>query len=1066
MKIGHKMIALSILLGLLAWIIDSVVDFLVFYDRPFWDLLLFDIPPHELYIRSILLAFLVLFGIIAFLGTVKFERTRQTLNLRNRAITSAVNGIIITRNSGEKDHPIIYVNPAFERISGYSSEEVLGLDCRFLQGEDKDQPELEIVRQALRQRLECQVVLRNYHKDGSMFWNELNISPVCDKEGKVTHYVGIISDITKRKKAEEALSNSEQRFRALAETATDAIISANSLGEIIFWNSAAQRIFGYSASEITGRPIIVIMPERYREAHLKALNQVIKTGKPGLEGKIVEFSGLKKDGTEFPMDLSVASWGTEEGFFFTAIIRDITERKQAENKIAMLAKFPSENTNPVLRISADGTVLYGNKASSALLDTWQCEVGKTLPVRWHQYVLDALNSSLLRHTEAQCNGLTFSLTFAPVVDSDYVNIYALDITDLKHAEAELRKSEEKYRLLFDSNPHPMWVYDVKTLKFLAVNDTAINSYGYSRDQFLAMTIKDIRPPEDVPALLDSILNIVPGVDFGGVWRHKKKDGTVFFVETIAHTLMFEDRPAEIVLSIDITERKLAEEKLVREQKLLRTLIDNMPDFIYVKDTEGRFVICNNAIANLRSVTSADQLIGTTDFDFFPKQLAEEYCADEQNILKTGQPLINKDEPNVDRDGNKLWILTTKVPLFEPDGSISGIVGVSRNITDRKHAEEERQKTEEQYRTLVETMNEGVGVVDKNFAFTYVNTKLCEMIGYAKDQMMGRHLIDFIHEDSKDFVKEQIVKRQRGEAERYEIAWKTKDGRKIYVLVSPRGLYDADGNFTGSLGVLTDITESRQAREERDKLMRTLASKNKELESILYVASHDLRSPLVNIQGFSHELSRNCDLIHSIIADKVAVMDIDNQVISALDKGIPEALNFIVTSANKMDLLLSGLLRLSRLGSEAIAIKQLDMNKMAANVAGAMEYQIKDVGATVDIESLPPCLGDPSQINQIFSNLLDNALKFLDDSRPGFIRISGKVENNQSIYCVEDNGIGIAPEYQDKIFETFHRLEPERTTGEGLGLTIVRRVLDRYNGNVWVESEPGKGSKFYVSLPRA
>ena len=143
-----------------------------------------------------------------------------------------------------------------------------------------------------------------------------------------------------------------------------------------------------------------------------------------------------------------------------------------------------------------------------------------------------------------------------------------------------------------------------------------------------------------------------------------------------------------------------------------------------------------------------------------------------------------------------------------------------------------------------------------------------------------------------------------------------------------------------------------------------------------------------------------------------------------------------------------------------------MNKMAANVAGAMEYQIKDVGATVDIESLPPCLGDPSQINQIFSNLLDNALKFLDDSRPGFIRISGKIENNQSIYCVEDNGIGIAPEYQDKIFETFHRLEPERTTGEGLGLTIVRRVLDRYNGNVWVESEPGKGSKFYVSLPWA
>ena len=148
------------------------------------------------------------------------------------------------------------------------------------------------------------------------------------------------------------------------------------------------------------------------------------------------------------------------------------------------------------------------------------------------------------------------------------------------------------------------------------------------------------------------------------------------------------------LQAEIIERKQAEDELVKEQKLLRTLIDNTPDFIYVKDTEGRYVICNNAIANLRGVTSPNQLIGKTDFEFFPKELADEYHADEQNIIKTGQPIINKDEPNVDMDGNKIWILTTKVPLYEADGSICGIVGVSRNITGRKHAEEQLQEAKD------------------------------------------------------------------------------------------------------------------------------------------------------------------------------------------------------------------------------------------------------------------------------------------------------------------------------------------------------------------------------------
>jgi signal transduction histidine kinase len=166
----------------------------------------------------------------------------------------------------------------------------------------------------------------------------------------------------------------------------------------------------------------------------------------------------------------------------------------------------------------------------------------------------------------------------------------------------------------------------------------------------------------------------------------------------------------------------------------------------------------------------------------------------------------------------------------------------------------------------------------------------------------------------------------------------------------------------------------------------------------------------------------------------------------------------------MDSLLSGLLRLSRLGRAALNMKQLDMNKLMSDVVASFEFQVKEMGATLEVEELPPCMGDETQINQVFSNLLDNALKFLDPSRPGVIKISGNEEKNQVVYCVKDNGIGIGEKDKETIFEIFRRLNPVDKPGEGLGLTIVRKILDRHEGRIWVESDLGKGSKFFAALP--
>ncbi|MHB8910297.1 MAG: sensor histidine kinase [Syntrophales bacterium] len=272
------------------------------------------------------------------------------------------------------------------------------------------------------------------------------------------------------------------------------------------------------------------------------------------------------------------------------------------------------------------------------------------------------------------------------------------------------------------------------------------------------------------------------------------------------------------------------------------------------------------------------------------------------------------------------------------------------------------------------------------------------------------------------------------------------------------------SYTSVENLQAEIAERVRVEEERAQLTAALATKNTELEQLVYVASHDLRSPLVNIDGYGRELAAAIEDLRRTLAGVPAAAEILPLVAPLLEADIPEALRFIRSSTSKMDALLKGLLRLSRSSRAALTIESLDMNELISNVVDSFEFQIREAGVALEVGDLPPCRSDALQVNQVFSNLLSNALKYLDAQRPGVIRISGRTEGKRSMYCVEDNGIGIAPEHLDKIFELFHRLDPKLCEGEGLGLTIVKQILDRLEGTIRVESDIGLGSRFSVALP--
>jgi signal transduction histidine kinase len=478
------------------------------------------------------------------------------------------------------------------------------------------------------------------------------------------------------------------------------------------------------------------------------------------------------------------------------------------------------------------------------------------------------------------------------------------------------------------------------------------------------------------------------------------------------------------------------------------------DAYLLLDRNLNLVDINDAGQRLFGV-SAEAALGKCILDVMPDIKKSDIYNKYRHIVETRESIII---PFKLKDTHLIMI------AFSINGHIGIIVS---DIVKPKLKEQSVRDAWEYAANIIDTIAEPLVVLDGELRVVSASLSFYNTFKVTPGETVGQFLYDLGNRQwdiprLRELLEDILPKHTT--IEEFEVEHRFPFIGRCLMRLNARRIYRKFNQSQFILLCIEDITKLKQEKRKYELLKSELVEKTKELEQIIYTTSHDLRSPLVNIQGFTRELEQSYKKFHAVLNSETVPPKLKRRLASALDGDFPLAFQHILASSAKMDSLLSGLLKLSRMGRANINIEKLDMNKLMPEVISTLEFQAGKTKATMEVENLPPCYGDETQINQVFSNLLGNALKFLDPKRRGAIRISGREEKGQVVYCVEDNGIGIAEKDKDAIFEIFHKLNPDDKRGEGLGLVIVKKILDRHGGKVWVESAPGKGSKFFVSLP--
>jgi len=633
----------------------------------------------------------------------------------------------------------------------------------------------------------------------------------------------------------------------------------------------------------------------------------------------------------------------------------------------------------------------------------------------------------------------------------------VDITARKQAEASLLESERRFRRTFELAGSGV-AHIGMDRRFLRVNRRLCEILGYPQDELLRLTGRQISHPDDLDVINAQRPRLYAGeIDSVRVEkRYLRKDGSIVWV---SFTMVVERDAAgkpqyEIAFFDDITARKQAEAALRESEERFRSVVDSANDGILVYDKQLNVIAGNLAAERILGLPLAN-IIGAAGFtSLLPCVHADgsPILPDERPTrltVKSGKPLTGQIVGIYRADGSMNWVSVNTGFLRRPgDTDWYGVVSTIGDITKQRHAEIALSASEALYRQTFELATAGIAHVDLSGRFMKVNRRLCEILGYGEQELIGRPVKEISHPEDRNLTDSQRMRVRSGEkpSVRFEKRYIRKSGAIVWVDLSVALACDASGVPQYEIALFDDITERKKAEAALREAHEELKRSNAELEQFAYVASHDLQEPLRMVSSYTQLLMRR-------YGDK-------------FDGDAKDFTAFIVDGATRMKQLIEDLLAYSRVGTRDRNFKPVEAESSLKRALTNLRAAIQDSGATVTQDKLPTIHCDEVQLAQLFQNLIGNALKFRKPDVAPAVHVGAAEQGAEWEFMVRDNGIGIEPQYFERIFMVFQRLHDKgEYPGTGIGLAIVKKVVERHGGRIWVQSQPGAGTTFHFTMPK-
>ncbi len=921
------------------------------------------------------------------------------------------------------------VNDRLCEIVGYAKEELLKKTFQDITHPNDIRPDLDLLQQLVSGKIDKYHMQKRYIRpDRSTVWVDLSVSLVRNEKNDPDYYISIIRDITDSIETSQEVINRENRLHSIFRAAPIGIgLVENRIIRQV--NDRLVEITGYSREEMVGRNARLLYPDEqeYEWVGREKYSQISKFGTGTVETRWKTKSGRVVDIllSSTPLDLNDIA----KGVTFTAL--DITETKNIQKQLSERLEFEK------LLSSVSG--MFMNLPGEMITD----KLREALELVKNTLGLERVNLYTYNPVEETLSIVNFNLIHSASgdgiepIDNDINKTYA------GRLNWYYEKLQQQDYLALNGLPDS-----------LPRNAEGEKDYAERHRIRSHLSISLIFEENFIGALtVDSITSDVHWSD-----------------ELVGRMKLLGDIFANCLARVKF------EERLRDTRSRYQALFDHAADAFMIMRGD-KFIDCNICAEKMFG-RSKEEITGKNPIELSPefqpgRGRSSDLAAEKISAAIRGEAQ-NFEWVHTRGDGSTFDAEVTLNRMDTEDEKL--LLAVVRDISDRKRTQREIESIRSTLVTALEQSPAGIIIADApNVRIRLVNSAALGIRGRQREELINipveKHFERWqtYYPDGSEYPPEKLPLSRailKGEVtENEEIIIQRSDGEKRWVLTNASPVKDQDGKIIAGIVVFPDITEMKQAYEEKEKLLAMLASKNEELESIIYASSHDLRSPLVNILGFSGEMKSGCEKLEQVIRSCDDPQELREKIKALVEQDLKESMEYISSSAEKMNLLLNALLKLCRLGQSELHIEYIDMNDLCSSILSSMQYQIRETGADVQVAPLPGCKGDITQLTQVLTNLLDNALKYLDPAKKGRIEISGEKQDGQCIYAVTDNGIGMSKEHSDKIFEVFHRLNPNQgSDGEGIGLTYVRRILGMHGGRIWVESAPGKGSSFYISIP--